>query len=67
MCVCHSKRSRQGILLIILFSFYLCCSEKCLLDCGANGVCDNSEVTMRCQCPFGKSGNKCENGKCGKF
>ncbi|XP_055323998.1 uncharacterized protein LOC129578841 [Sitodiplosis mosellana] len=35
--------------------------EPCLLDCGSDGVCDNGENAMRCLCPFGKSGTKCEN------
>lgn len=39
-------------------------SEPCLLDCGIEGVCDNSKDGIsRCLCPFGKSGNKCEEGK----
>lgn len=39
-------------------------SEPCLLDCGIEGVCDNSKDSVsRCLCPFGKSGNKCEEGK----
>lgn len=39
-------------------------SEPCHLDCGLDGKCDNSEqMAMRCLCPFGKGGNKCENGR----
>lgn len=47
----------------LLNSLWYHYSEPCHLDCGLDGKCDNSEKTIRCLCPFGKSGNKCEKGK----
>ncbi|KAL9919693.1 EGF like, fibronectin type III and laminin G domains protein pikachurin isoform 2-T5 [Glossina fuscipes fuscipes] len=31
----------------------------CGLDCGLEGLCDNTEGMPRCLCPFGKNGNDC--------
>ncbi|KAI8127505.1 Pikachurin, partial [Lucilia cuprina] len=34
-------------------------NEICNLECGSDGICDNSEGSSRCLCPFGKTGNNC--------
>ncbi|XP_059609965.1 pikachurin [Phlebotomus argentipes] len=34
--------------------------EPCVLDCGVDGSCDNSDGPSRCLCPFGKTGLKCD-------
>ncbi|XP_037954397.1 uncharacterized protein LOC119684428 [Teleopsis dalmanni] len=34
-------------------------SDNCNLDCGLDGICDNTEEKMRCLCPFGKTGSNC--------
>lgn len=39
------------------------CREPCTLDCGSDGVCDRRDKQQQCLCPFGKTGNKCENGE----
>ena len=49
-------------------------TAECNLDCGLDGVCDNSEGgggggagggvgNARCMCPFGKAGKACIDGK----
>lgn len=35
----------------------------CTLDCGIGGVCVTEGVVQRCQCPLGRGGDSCENGK----
>uniref|UniRef100_A0A1I8QC63 Pikachurin n=1 Tax=Stomoxys calcitrans TaxID=35570 RepID=A0A1I8QC63_STOCA len=34
-------------------------NEICNLECGMDGICERSEGTSRCQCPFGKTGINC--------
>ncbi|CAD7014669.1 unnamed protein product [Ceratitis capitata] len=31
----------------------------CDLNCGAEGVCERVDSSLKCVCPFGKSGNGC--------
>ncbi|XP_065369844.1 uncharacterized protein SP2353 [Calliphora vicina] len=34
-------------------------NEICNLECGTDGICDNTEGSSRCLCPFGKTNNNC--------
>lgn len=38
-------------------------AAPCTLDCGVGGICVTESGTQRCQCPLGRGGDSCENGK----
>lgn len=38
-------------------------AAPCTLDCGVGGICVTEGGTQRCQCPLGRGGDSCENGK----
>lgn len=60
------RYSVEIFIFILFFSLSVrdaICSEQCTLDCGPDGTCDSRAKQMRCLCPFGKTGSKCESGK----